>query len=255
MRRCGVSLVFCAGARTPTVERHTRVTEGRAGDAKAYTANAPLLALCDLGREAEGPVAWVGDASLDLVVRPTTVAAPRGAYVVVLEVEPGVLHHACDLIHVPPGATLDAKGILRALVFGSVAHDVDPPPASWDRVPGSPMAPLEDVARASLPFARDGVRVTALDPERVQVTLGEAEAVVPRHWLARMLFRIALHPPVFGYVETYGGLYYDDRSRETVRLGLRGGSEIVLRPDDALRLVEGLYRAVAPEGYTEKCAD
>ncbi len=78
---------------------------------------------------------------------------------------------------------------------------------------------------------------------------------MPRHWLARMLFRIALHPPVLGYVETYGGFFYDDRTAGRARIGLRTGGEVQLSHPDAMALVEAMYRAVPADGYTERCAD
>jgi len=255
MRRCGVSLVFCASSPTPGGGGPLGVTEGREADAKSYVAEAPPLVLREMGREGEGVAARVGNASLVLVVRPRVITAPRGAYVAVLEADPGSSHGACDLIHVPPGATLDAAGIARGLVFASDTHDADDPPVSWDHVPSPPMAPFEDAPRAELPLSSQGIEVTAVDEDRVAVAIGGRSAVVPRHWLARMLFRIALHPPVLGYVETYGGLFYDDRSPGAVRVGLRGGGEVVLAHADAMRLVEALYRAVPAEGYTERCTD
>jgi hypothetical protein len=53
----------------------------------------------------------------------------------------------------------------------------------------------------------------------------------------------------------WGGFFYDDRTPGAVRVGLRGGGEVVLAHDEAMRLVEALYRAVPPEGYEERCAD
>jgi hypothetical protein len=252
-RRCGVSLVFCASSPTPAGGGAAHVTPGREADAKAYVPDPPPLVLCDVGREGEGTIAGVGGASLALVVRPSgAIAAPRGAYAVVLEADPGSGHAACDLLYVPPGAMFDGAGIARALVLTSATHDVEEPLPSWDRVPSSPMAPFEDAPRATLPLAHDGVKVAAIDGQRVAVTVGGREAEVPRHWLARMLFRIALHPPVLGYVETYGGFFYDDRRLDAVRIGLRGGGEIVRSHAEAMRLVEALYRAVPPDGYTER---
>jgi hypothetical protein len=255
MRRCGVSLVFCGSSPTPAGGGPLGVTAGREADAKSYAAEAPPLVLREVGREREGAVARVGDTSLTLVVSPRAITAARGAYVVVLEADAAGPHRACDLIHVPPGVTLDATGIARGLVFASETRDVEEPPASWDRVPSSPMAPFEDAPRAALPVSRGGIEVTAVDEQSVAVAMGGRSAVVPRHWLARMLFRIALHPPVLGYVETYGGFFYDDRSPEAVRVGLRGGGEVVLAHAEAMRLVEALYRAVPAEGYTERCSE
>lgn len=254
-RRCGVSLVFCASSPTPGGGGPLGATEGRETDAKSYVAEVPPLVLREIGREGEGALARVGEASLTLVVRPRAITAARGAYVVVLDAQSGSSHDPCDLIHVPAGATLDASGIARGLVFASETDAVEAPPASWDRVPDAPMVPFEDAPRAPLPVSRSGIEVTVTDEQSVTVAVGGRSAVVPRHWLARMLFRIALHPPVLGYVETYGGFFYDDRVPEGVRVGLRGGGEVVLAHAEALRLVEALYRAIPPEGYTERCSD
>ena len=253
MRRCGLSLVFCASSPTSPGKRPLGVTAGREADAKSYAERAPPLVLRELQREGAATLARVGDASLTLVVRPRALAMPRGAYVVVLESDPESPHHACDLIHVSRGATLDAAGIARALVFAPEKGDVEAPPSSWDEVATPRMAPFEDAPRTPLPVSHGGIDVTALGDSRVTVAVGASQGVVPRHWLARMLFRIALHPPVLGYVETYGGFFYDDRAGGSVRLGLRGGGEVVLGHEEAMRLVEVLYRAVPPEGYTERC--
>ena len=255
MRRCGVSLVFCASSPTPAGERPLGVTEGRALDAKVYGSSAPPLALWDVAREGPRTLAVVGDASLALVVRPPNVPAPRGAYVVVLEGEGP--HHACDLLYVEPNGTLDGAGIVRALVFRSDAHDAAAPPASWSHLPASPFAPLEDAPRVALPFEDRGLKAIAVDGAHVQISVGGGVAIVPRHWLARMLFRIALHRPLLGYVETYGGFFYDDRPAPggLERVGLRGGRAISLAPEPMRALIESLYRAVAPEGYGERCAE
>ena len=93
--------------------------------------------------------------------------------------------------------------------------------------------------------------MSEVDAKWVDIALRGSSARVPRYWLARMLFRIALHRPLLGYVETYGGFFFDDRAAE-VRIGLRGGADIALAPAEALELVEAMYRAVAPEGYRER---
>jgi hypothetical protein len=80
----------------------------------------------------------------------------------------------------------------------------------------------------------------------------DGSARVPRYWLARTLFRIGLHRPLLGYVETYGGFFFDDREAGHHRIGVRGLGEIALSPPESLRLVETLYRAVAPDGYSER---
>jgi hypothetical protein len=69
-----------------------------------------------------------------------------------------------------------------------------------------------------------------------------------------MLFRVALHRPLLGYVETYGGFFFDDRA-PLHRFGVRGGGAIELPPPESLAFVEALYRAVAPDGYSERLAD
>jgi hypothetical protein len=84
----------------------------------------------------------------------------------------------------------------------------------------------------------------------VRVSLGSATAEVPRYWLARMLFRIALHDYRLGYLETYGGLFYDDRAG--YRLGLRHGASLELSRSEIASAVERMYRAVAPDGYVER---
>ena len=237
MRRCGVTLVFCASSPAPPGERSVAVTGGRAADAKTYGAASPPLGLWELGLEPAGVVGRVAGASLALVVRPGAISAPRGAYVVVLEADAGSAHHACDLFYVEPGASVDGAGIARALVMTGDARDVEAPPPSWDAVAAAPMARIEAAPRGELPFARHGVVADALDATRVTIAVEPASTVVPRHWLARMLYRIALHAPALGYVETYGGFFYDDREVRdgVVRFGVRaaGGSRDVrirLRP-------------------------
>ncbi|HEY6459613.1 MAG TPA: hypothetical protein VIY73_05655, partial [Polyangiaceae bacterium] len=98
------------------------------------------------------------------------------------------------------------------------------------------------------------VAVSEAGAASVAITAGGTTATVPRYWLARMLFRVALHRPLLGYVETYGGFFFDDRAA-LHRFGVRGGGAIELAPDDSLAFVEALYRAVAPDGYSERLAD
>jgi hypothetical protein len=258
MRRCALSLVFCASTPTdaPPGGQPRGVTAGRDADAKAYTSAASRLGLCELGREAPGKVAVVGDASLELLVAPGEIRPRRGAYVVVLACDGAGPHHPCDLLYVAPGAGLDGKGIARALVLESESHDAEPPPPAWATVPGAEIVPIESGPRGALPFEGAGLRVTALDAAFVEVRIGASSARVPRHWLARMLFRVLLHPPVLGYVETYGGFFYDDRTigRGETKLGLRGGESVTLTdPTVARALVDRIYRAVAPETYVERC--
>ncbi|MGH7294618.1 MAG: hypothetical protein ACRELB_06790, partial [Polyangiaceae bacterium] len=251
-RRCGVSLVFCASAPTAADASSRSVSDGRDGDAKPYVPGPVPLALRDVLRDAPGPVARVGDAVLEVVSGGGVIRAPRGAYVVVLDAAESGPHFACDLVHLPPGVELDPTGLRRALVFRSDARDVEAPPPAWDAVPGAPFAVFEDAPRGALPVSAGGMVVTEKDAGLVSVAVGPASADVPRYWLARMLFRVALHRPLLGYVETYGGFFFDDREPRRHRLGVRGAGQIALPPAEALRLVETLYRAVAPDGYTER---
>jgi hypothetical protein len=257
MRRCGTSVVFCAGAPTPAGDAASTVSAGREADAKSYVATPPRLALLDALHEDSRTLARVGDATLRLVVRPSSLGAPRGAYVVVLAAGGGAAHRACDLIHLPPGASLDASGIDRALVLEGDTVAASPPPDSWKRLPDPVTPPFEIGSRQPLPFTSAGLAAVEPDASDVTIRIGASSARVPRYWLARTLFRITLHRPLLGYVETYGGFFFDDRRQasEGISLGLRGGERITLPAPEALALVEALYRAVAPEGYTERFAD
>ena len=191
--------------------------------------------------------------SLELVVDGGTVHATREAATSSsCEAEDGALTGACDLVHVPPGESLETTGVRRALLFTSEGHDVEAPPGSWDALPSSLFAPVEDAPRGTLPVSCGGLVVSAVDRELVFVAVGTGTAQVPRYWLARMLFRVGLHRPLLGYVETYGGFFFDDREPGRHRIGVRGLGEIALPPDDSLRLVESHYRAVAPDGYSER---
>jgi hypothetical protein len=127
-----------------------------------------------------------------------------------------------------------------------------PPSDAWREVALAPFACFEDDARASLPLEIHGVRVEAVDASAVSVSIAHGRAEVPRHWLARMLFRLALHGYRLGYLETYGGFYYDDR--DGFRLGLRGADSVALTREQMAEVVETVYRAVAPEGYVERVA-
>jgi hypothetical protein len=254
MRRTGVSLIYCAGAPTPADGRAAAVTKGREGDAKAYVADAPPMTLVDLFGEGDEAspreIARVGRSRLELVVRPKSIARTRGAWVVVLEAARDSVHHACDLLRVPPGASLDANGIERALVFYSDAEEPAAPPPSWARPPSAPFAPLEEGARGSLPFSEGGLTVIPMDDRFTTVRIGAASADVPRHWLARMLYRVAAHGLGLGHVETYGGFYVEDLG-DPVLFGVKGAEPVAIPRDAALSFVERLYRAVAPEGYEE----
>jgi hypothetical protein len=104
------------------------------------------------------------------------------------------------------------------------------------------------------------MRVEETSPTHVAMTVGGITAEVPRYWLARTLYRIALHGFGLGYIETYGGLSFDDRSGD-LAISLRDPKEperrsrvAVVDRADATAFVEMLYRAVAPAGYRERPA-
>jgi hypothetical protein len=204
-----------------------------------------------LAREDVGTVALAAEAQMDLWAGSGPVAAPDGAYVVVLEAEDDAAVTETDLVYLPPGRDeWGLPGLRRALVVSSPGTAVAPPPDSWERVPAAPFAPFEEAPAGQLPVDLSGMTVEAVDATRVRVRVGESEAEVPRYWLARMLFRIALHGYAIGYLETYGGFYYDDRTGH--RLGLRDGGAVSFTKDAITDAVETLYRAVAPEGYVER---
>lgn len=260
MRRTGLMLVYCASVPTPPDERPLGAPPGREADVKAYAEPSPPLSLRSIHGE-PGVLARVGRTSLTLVVRPDVVAPPRGGWVLVLESDPTSVHASCDLVRVPPGARLDGAGIARALVLTSEDAAPDPTPPVWKGSPRAPFAPFEDAAPGALPFEEAGVRVEqeSDDADRfVSVAIGKgAPVVVPRHWLARMLFRCALHDLRLGYVETYGAFFVDDgggpaAGSARVRVGVRGGDAVELDRAAAVGFVERMYRAVAPPGYTER---
>lgn len=245
-RRSVLSLVFCASRPTAPRDRPLFVGSGRDADAKAYVEPAPPLLLAPLATTAPGVVARVGDATLTLAAPPF--APDRGGYVFVLEgVEPAF---ACDLVHVPAGARYEGEGVARALLFESATAEAEPPPEVWARVPSPPFAPFEERTRGALPIRIGALEIREASAREVEAQIDGASARVPRYWLARMLFRLALHGYALGYVETYGGFAYDDRGG-TYRLGLRGARMIELPADALSAIVERLYRAVAPSGYAE----
>ena len=78
----------------------------------------------------------------------------------------------------------------------------------------------------------------------------------PRYWLARTLFRVALHDVRLGYVETYGRVFFDDRSGD-LEVGVHGEDSrksVTVPRAEAMAFVERMYRAVAPVGYRERPA-
>jgi hypothetical protein len=253
MRRCGLSLVYCASAPIGSNARPVALDPQRAGDIKAYTSTPPTLALADL-RGPGGVVASIGPTSLELVVAPTVIARPHGGFVIVLEG-----HGAGDLIRVGAGDKFDAHGIARALVLSGDTPP-DPAPPAWRELPAPPFAPFEDGSPGALPIELGRLRVDERSDSIVTVTIGDVTAEVPRYWLARMLFRVGLHGLRLGYIETYEGLYVDDSHRDDilhdhVRIGIRTQGRRVhadLDRSEALAAVERLYRAIAPPGYRER---
>jgi hypothetical protein len=223
-RRRGLSLVFsCAAPRTPG-ERPLN------GDDPSV----PMF-LANLRTAAPGLVGVVGDARLTLHAAGETVDLPCGGYVIDPVARTLTLAHGA----IP----LDT----RALVLASDVADAAPPPP----VPEPPFAPFEDAPRGSLPIEIGQLRVDA-----DAVSIGGVSRPVPRLWLARLLFRAALHGFRLGYVETYDGFFVNDLDPTRITLGLRGSPFLLRVPrEEAMATIERLYRAVAPEGYTERLPD
>lgn len=252
-RRTGLSAVFCARPtkpQPPHAERPLFVSAGREAATKAYaSAELPML-LAELRAEAGRVLARVGDARMTLVVEPDSLRAEAGAYLLILA---GADAHAPgDLVYMPPGSELDGAGLQRALCFESESG-VEPPPPLWRAVALPPFAPFEDGPPGQLPVELGGLRFADASEALVRVSLAGHAAEIPRYWLARMLFRVALHGYAIGYLETYGGLFYDDRDGQH-RLGLRGAGSVTIDARELARSIEGLYRAVAPAGYVERLA-
>lgn len=253
MRRCGLSLVFCASKPTPPTWSPIPVPAGREGDAKAYVAPPPPMVLASL-RSHPGPLARIGRTTLSLVELPERIEPAYGGWVVVLEADPSGPYAPCDLLRIPGAGHLDGRGITRALVLTSDAMAPDPPPPSWQSLPAPPFAPYEDGDSGELPFEANGLRVEEASATLASLTIEGVTVTTPRYWLARTLFRIALHEVKLGYVETYNGVFFDDREGDLV-VGLRGEKERVrvkFERADALAFLETLYRAVAPAGYKER---
>ncbi len=251
LRRCGLSLVYCASQVSPPTDRPLFVSSGREADTKAYGDDVVPFLLAETGRHPGATLAAVADTTLDLVVAPRHLELPRGGYLVVLAAAPDSLHFAGDLVHVPAGGTIPTEGLLRALRFSSPSAALAAPPPSWTSLSSAPFAVFEDAAPGTLPVKIGSLTVDAATATAVTVRIdAHAAAEIPRFWLARMLFRIALHACAIGYVETYGGFYYDDREGQ-YRLGLRDRGHIELSREAMIAALPELYLAVAPEGYTE----
>lgn len=248
MRRAGLTLVYCAWQPCAPVERPLFVSAGNEGAVKTYGgAEVPFL-LAELAREPSRALAAVGQTRLELAVEPTVIGPPGGGYAVVVDGD-GVDAFPGDLVYVPAGASYAARGVARALVVTGAAPE--PPPPSWDAAPAPPFAVYEAARPGALPIEVHGVAVTDAGDGQAEVAIGASRARVPRYWLARFLFRTALHEFRLGYLETYGGFTYDDQAG-VVRLGIRGGDSVDIAMGDAARAIEALYRAVAPAGYIER---
>src|SRR5262249_57100141 len=63
MRRCGLSLRYCANATTPPVDCSVTLAPDRAGDVKPYVRPGPRMVLAPV-RECEGAIAAVGETRL-----------------------------------------------------------------------------------------------------------------------------------------------------------------------------------------------
>ncbi len=256
MRRCGLSLVYCASTPTPPTWCPVPMPPGREGDAKAYAHPAPPMVLSSL-RTHPGVLARIGRTQLSLLELPERIEPPYGGWVVVLEADPNGPYAPCDLLRIPNAGSLDGIGITRALLLASDEAPPDPPPPSWTALPAPPFAPYEDgPTDHALPFAAHGVRVEEASAALATFAVDGASTATPRYWLARMLFRIALHDVRLGYVETYGGVFFDDRSGDLV-VGIRGDTatkSVSVPRAEALAFVERLYRSVAPAGYRERPA-
>jgi hypothetical protein len=258
MRRCGLSLVYCASIPTPATSAHRPRQQGREEDAKAYVTPAPPMMLASTRGE-PGVLAQIGRTRLTLVEVPKELALRHGGWVVVLEAEANSSHMACDLLRIPAGATLDAAGIVRALVLSSETKGPDPTPAAWRELPKPVFAAFEDHAAGALPLdlAGGAVRVTERSPSLVAIAVGDVTSDVPRFWLARMLHRLGMHGLRLGYAETYGGFFVDDRGAD-VRVGVRASGKgvaaraVTVPRAEAMATLERMYRAVAPAGYRER---
>lgn len=264
-RRCGLSIVYCASTPTPpsppgsSSAQEVARPPRRAGDVKPYVEPPPPLRLADLLADPPGVIARVGATELALVVDPDVIAPPRGGWVVVIAGDaPG------ELTRIPDGGHLDGAGIARALVLSGDAPP-DAPPPSWDAPPPAPFAVHEDAPAGALPFAHGALAIEAGAGDTARVRIADVATEVPRYWLARLTFRVALHGLALGYVETYGGMYFDDGAASgggpaggaDLRIGVRtaaGTAELAVPRADALAVLERLYRAVAPPGYRERLA-
>jgi hypothetical protein len=203
-----------------------------------------------------GLLARVGETELVLLELPAKLAPPRGGFALVLEAEAGSVHFPGDLYRIEEGCALDATGIVRALSFSSPDAPPDAVPPSWNAIPARPFPVFEDQEAGTLPHSIGRLSIEEVSAGAVRVKIDDLASEVPRHWVTRMLYRVAIHGLRMGYAETYGGFFVDDRG-DSVEVGLREGARraaIAIPRGQALKTVERLYRAVAPAGYKE-CPD
>ena len=247
-RRALLSLVFCASTVVEPEERPLVVDRGEAFKTSREP-GVPTHLVNTLAAEAQ-TLAQVADTTMQLVIEPKTLSSARGCYVVVLA---GTTPHVVgDLIHVPAGAELPGDGIERALLVASPYDDAAPPPVSWNQVPDAPFPPFEDDEPGALPATLGELEFSALDDQLVTVSMGGRKlGEAPRYWLARFLYRLPLHDYRLGYLETYGGFFYDDRGAD-IRFGVRDKDSTVIPKKEVTRALELVYRAVAPLGYCER---
>ena len=262
MRRCGLSLVYCATTPTPPTWSPLPRPVGREEDAKAYVSPAPPMVLASTRGE-PGVLAHIGRTTLVLLEVPAAIAPPHGGWVLVLEAGAASVHASCDLLRVPAGTSLDGAGIARALLFASSEKEPDALPPSWVAVAEPPFATYEEGEPGALPFDIPGehepLHIEEASPALVSIDIGKVKVEVPRYWAARMLYRVALHGLRMGYAETYGGFFIDDRGDAGVRIGVRGPkgtapAAVEVSRERALETVERMYRAIAPPGYRERPA-
>jgi multimeric flavodoxin WrbA len=254
MRRAGLALVLCASRPTPPAASRPRQDEPPAAGVTALSDPPPPL-LSIPRRAPAGPLARIGSTTLSRLDRPASIAPARGGWVVVLESDAGSSHAPGDVLRIPRDGSLAGDGIARALLLASDDLEPDDWPSAWTALPEPPFPPFEDAAPIDLPLAiDDALHVERVSDSLVRITLDDHAAEIPRYWLARTLFRVALHRLRLGYVETYGGLFVDDRA-DAIRIGLRTASGPHARSFEralALATIERIYRAVAPPGYRER---
>ena len=112
--------------------------------------------------------------------------------------------------------------------------------------------PYEDAPAGQLPARLGELEFSAVDDHNVAIHLADRKlGEANRYWLARFLFRLPLHGFRLGYLETYGGFFYDDRGAD-IRFGVREKDNTVIARSEATRAVEVVYRAVAPPAYRER---